>query len=281
MTEDVFVIFQLLSNLIAFELEAEEDQNRRAAELRQARETAQARERLMGILGHDLRNPLNVVKMGTSVLLNGSIPAAKQQGVIGQISRSADRMERMIGDLLDFTRSRLGEGIPVAPQSVDLNALMRQALEEFGISNPDQKVQLRAAAADCQVTADPDRFTQVVSNLIANAIQHSPPGTAVNVRLEGFEADVRLSVHNHGIPIPPESLSSLFEPFCRGGDSANEPHLPTSGLGLGLYIVSQIMRAHGGSISVCSTAGEGTTFTARWPRRESTEHQKPEALAHG
>jgi len=280
MTEDVFTIFQLLSNLIAFELEAEEDQNRRAAELREARETAQAREQLMGILGHDLRNPLNVVKIGTSVLLHGSIPAAKQQGILGQISRSADRMERMIGDLLDFTRSRLGEGIPVAPQSVDLGVLMRQALEEFGMSNPDQKVQLRATA-DCQVTADPDRFTQVVSNLIANAIQHSPPGTAVSVRLEGFEADVRLSVHNHGIPIATESLSSLFEPFRRGGDAANEPHLPTSGLGLGLYIVSQIMRAHGGSISVCSTAGEGTTFTARWPRRESTEHQKPEALARG
>jgi len=156
---------------------------------------------------------------------------------------------------------------------------MRQALEEFGMANPDRKVQLRAAG-DCQVMADPDRFTQVVSNLIANAIQHSPPGTAVSVCLKGSEADVRLLVHNHGIPIPTESLSSLFEPFHRS-DPSNEPHLPTSGLGLGLYIVSQIMRAHGGSISVCSTAGEGTTFTARWPRRESTAHQKPEALAHG
>ncbi|MGH9942483.1 MAG: sensor histidine kinase, partial [Pyrinomonadaceae bacterium] len=210
--------------------------------------------------------PLNAVKMGSDLLLaSDGLPPA-QRSVVSSISRSAARMERMIGDLLDFTRLRFGQGLPVTPEETDLLALSQTAVEELEMAHPGRRIEVRGAG-DCRAAADPDRAAQVVSNLVANALQYSLRGTPVlvNVNGEGAEA-VRLEVHNEGEPIPPVLLPELFEPFRRNAGE-DKPRLATSGLGLGLYIVKQIMLAHGGTIEARSTREGGTIFAARWPRR--------------
>ncbi len=170
----------------------------------------------------------------------------------------------MIGDLLDFTRSRLGGGFPIQTRRMDLRELCQAVIEELELAYPERTVEFEARG-DAWGNWDPDRVAQVVSNLVGNALQHSPESGTVRVDL-GDEGDrVLLETSNAGPPIPREVLPHIFEPGRRGpaGHGRNE----SSGLGLGLYIVQQIVLAHGGEISVRSSAEEGTTFTVSLPRR--------------
>jgi signal transduction histidine kinase len=182
-------------------------------------------------------------------------------------------MARMIADLLDFTRGRLGGGIPIAPQSAHLRRICQHALEELEAGHPERHLRLEAEG-DFQGEWDPDRLAQVVGNLGKNALDYSPEGTPVEFTLRDEGDTVRLEVHNQGAPIPAEHLPHLFEPFRRG--SLEERDSP-SGLGLGLYIVQQIIQAHGGTIEVRSNAADGTTFTVRLPRRAAggQSHKPP------
>jgi PAS domain S-box-containing protein len=229
--------------------------DRKRAEEEVAR-TARFREHLLGIVSHDLRNPLTAIVTSAQLLLRyGELPE-RQARVVARVSSSADRMARMIDDLLDFARTRLGGEFPIHPRRIDLRQICEQTVEELEFAYTRQvKIE---AQGDLWGDWDPDRMAQVISNLVGNALQHSDGDVAVTLRGEGDF--VVLETKNDGPPIPPEVLPHVFEPGRRGDARAG-------GLGLGLFIVQQIVLAHGGSIEVHSMEGGGTTFTLALPRK--------------
>jgi signal transduction histidine kinase len=189
--------------------------------------------------------------------------------VAERIASAAHRMERMIRDLLDVTRARQGGGIAVFTAIVCLDDVCRSVLDEIELAYPDRTVHLRSMG-DCEGQFDPDRMAQVVSNLVCNALDYSAESDSVEVEVNGAdERVVELRVHNEGEPIPRASLPSLFDPFTRGSDAGARTATTRrrKGLGLGLYIVNEIVRAHGGRIEVRSEPDHGTTFQVRMPRR--------------
>lgn len=218
-----------------------------------------ARDQFIGILGHDLRNPLTAIQMAIEVL--GALPDPYAP-VVAVAARSAHRIEAMIRDLLDFARGRLAGGIPIAPRPCDLQAMCDQAVEEMQQAHPDRAIRFEGVG-DLRGEWDPDRVEQVVSNLVGNAVAHGIGPVRVTGRDDGDE--VVTTVHNQGPAIPAEVIPILFEPFTR--PAAEDDGATSQGLGLGLYIASEIVHAHGATISVASREGEGTTFTIRWPRR--------------
>ncbi|ATB44042.1 PAS domain-containing sensor histidine kinase [Cystobacter fuscus] len=245
------------------ETERLEMEHRCAESLERLRRTAEFRERFLGIVGHDLRNPLGAIDLSARVLDRSDHLDENEHRMVGRIRASTERMARMIGELLDFTRSRLGGGMPVHPQVGDLTAICREALDEVRMSLPGARVCLRVLGHGTGEW-DAGRLNQVISNLVSNAVHYSPQGRPVRVTLRGESVeDVVLTVHNLGPPIPPELLPVLFDPFRRGPGTGPSNR---DGLGLGLYIVRQIVLAHGGQLDVSSSAGKGTTFTVRLPR---------------
>jgi signal transduction histidine kinase len=239
----------------------------RTAELAQ---TAALREQVMAILGHDLRNPLTTIRLSAELILRMADepdsrfrPTATRAAA--RMVNSAKRMARMIQDVLDFTRTRLGIGIPLKPVPVDLNDICRGIVEELAVSHADRDLAVRATG-DLHGVWDPDRLQQVVENLLSNALRYSPPDTSVQLRLDGLSDDeVRIAVHNAGPAIGPDDLERLFEPFRQGNRQVGED--AQNGLGLGLFIVQAIAWAHGGTIDVTSTDADGTTFVVTLPRQ--------------
>jgi PAS domain S-box-containing protein len=222
----------------------------------QAARTARFREHLVGIVGHDLRNPLTAIVTSAQLLLRyGELPE-RQARVVARIASSADRMARMIDDLLDFARSKLGGEVPIRPRRIDLRQICEQTVEELEFAYT-RRVRLEAEG-DLWGDWDADRMAQVISNLVGNAVQHSDG--EVTVSLRGESDYVVLSTHNGGPAIPSEVLSHIFEPGRRGDARSG-------GLGLGLFIAHQIVLAHGGTIEVISSEGAGTTFTVSLPRK--------------
>lgn len=217
---------------------------------------------LVGIVSHDLRSPLGIILLGASGLLESEKPAEWTRRMARRMQSAAERAERMIRDLLDFTQARLGGGIRLERRPADLRAVVSAELVEVEVLYPDRAVAL-ISEGDLQGTWDIDRLTQVVTNLVTNALKYSPAGTPVTVRATGHEGEVELTVHNEGAPIAPERLGRLFEPLQRGTD---EIDARTRSVGLGLYIVDAVARAHGGTVGVASAAGSGTTFKVRLPR---------------
>ncbi|PTL79444.1 ATP-binding protein [Vitiosangium sp. GDMCC 1.1324] len=223
---------------------------------------AEFRERFLGIVSHDLRNPLNAILLSANALMCSDDLPSRHLKAVRRIVTSAERMARMIGELLDFTRGRLGGGIPVSPQQMNLRHLVRHVLEELEAGHPGRELRL-VAAGDFLGDWDPDRLAQVIGNLGKNALDYSSEETPVRITLRDEGESVVLEVSNAGLPIPAERLATIFEPFRRL--ARDSPH-PASGLGLGLYIVEQIVRGHGGTCSVRSSEEEGTTFIVRLPR---------------
>jgi len=220
-------------------------------------------EQMVGIVSHDLRNPLSAILMGAKLLAHGEVAPGKLR-VLGHITSSAERAKRLIADLLDFTLARVGRGLVVTRETFDLHALVASIVEELALSFPDRTiVHLKNGAGMC--SADADRVAQLLGNLVGNAMAYGTPGSAVTVTSEvpskGTGATARLSVHNMGEPVPPEMLESVFEPMVRGepGDSGSRS------VGLGLFIVRAIAVAHGGDVSVDSSRERGTTFTFTFP----------------
>jgi signal transduction histidine kinase len=222
----------------------------------------QVRERLLGMIGHDLRSPLSAISFAADRLLME--PCSRRHERIGErIATSAARMARMIAQLLDFTRARLGGGIPILPVPADLGVICRRVVDEIQMARPSAQVQARLASPVAGQW-DPDRLADVVSNLLGNAIDHGATGTPVEVTLEDQDAHATLRVRNQGATIAAAELGSIFDPFHRGlvtGHSTGQ----RAGLGLGLYIVQQIVAAHGGTVHAESQDGV-TTFTVRLPK---------------
>jgi PAS domain S-box-containing protein len=218
-------------------------------------------EQFIGILGHDLRNPLNAVKMAARLLKEPAATPAVRDKAVERIASSTERMSRMIDQILDFALSRLGGGIPVERSSTDICDIINTVVDELRLAHPSHVIEWSArTGTGIAGQWDRERLTQVVSNLVANAIQHGDPARPVRVDLKVANESVELSVHNFGAPIPDDLLARVFEPYRRGGK-----HGAAGGLGLGLFIAHQIVRAHGGKIDVRSTAEEGTCFTVSLP----------------
>ena len=217
---------------------------------------------LVGIVSHDLRNPLNAILLSAGAMQRREDLDPKATRAIDRILSSADRASRMIRDLLDFTRVRLGGAIPLAVATVDVPELVRAGVDELEAANPTRKISV-THGGEPEAFCDPDRLTQVLQNLTQNAINYSSEGTPVTVSTFGDAQQITLSVHNDGNPIPPDKLGRIFEPLQRATLDVDRTG---RSIGLGLYIVRSIVKAHGGGVDVRSNAGEGTTFTIRLPR---------------
>lgn len=232
--------------------------------------TVKVSEMFAGVLGHDLRNPLMTITMGATLLARrcADTGAKDMTEVVTRIVRSSDRMRRMIDQLLDFTRIRIGKGVPLVAQRLDLAEVARQVIDEIaGADAADVHLEV-----DGDVTGDwdRDRLLQLVSNLVANAVHHREPESDVLVRVDGVTpAVVRLAVENRGA-IPPAILPTIFEPLQTTKNASRDR---ASGLGLGLFITRQIARAHGGSIRVDSDDQRGTRFVVELPRSHIPESE--------
>lgn len=213
-----------------------------------------ARDRFVGILGHDLRNPLGAISMAAEYLRHAKDIPERHTKNLERIVNSADRMSRMIVDLIEFARA-LGKQMLVKRQEVDFAEVCRRIIDEVEQAYPGVHLDFDAQG-DTRGQWDPDRLAQAVANLVTNAVQHGEPPFQVTVKDAG--RDVVLAVSNQGAPIAPEAQGGIFEPFSHT--------TATQGLGLGLFIVNEIVAAHGGSIDVRTTRDDGTTFTSRWPR---------------
>jgi PAS domain S-box-containing protein len=219
-------------------------------------------EKLIGIVSHDLRNPLNAIALGTQVLLSGAQLDERASKTMRRIRASADSATRLVNDLLDFTQARLGSGIPVRRQAADLRGIVQQVVEELQPAHPDRQIQ-GVGSGDVRGDWDPDRIAQALTNLVSNALAYGEAGSTVTVRTQGEEGWVTIAVHNPGLPIDTQLLPVLFEPLRRGTAQVDRAG---RSVGLGLYIVKHIVDAHGGSIQVASTIADGTTFSVRLPR---------------
>ncbi len=237
-----------------------EDQARANAAL-EAAETAAAdralfAEQMIGIVSHDLRNPLSTIRMGAQVL-EMDPASGRSQAVLTNINRAALRALRMINDLLDFTRARIGPGLAVDVKSMDLHRVVAAQVEELRQAYPGRKLEHQMEGAGA-CTADADRMAQLVGNLVSNAMVYGTPDSDVTVTTTTRAGECAVSVHNRGPEIPAQLRQNLFKPMVRGTTEQ-----PDRSIGLGLYIVGEIARAHGGSVDVSSSQSGGTTFTMR------------------
>ncbi|PCC72350.1 RsbT co-antagonist protein rsbRD N-terminal domain-containing protein [Nannocystis exedens] len=228
------------------------------------RERASEFERqLIAIVSHDLRSPLAAILIAAEAVVRRGAPDDKTARLLLRVQTGAQRATRLINDLLDYTHERKSGRIPVRPQDVSLRLLVREAIDEAATMFPERIIEY-ACDDPVQARVDPDRIAQVLSNLLTNALKFSPTSTVVRVTTRvNVDADaVVIEVHNWGPPIPADRRVSLFEPFQ--GDPTLQAR---ASLGLGLHISRQIVLAHGGTIEVCSTAEDGTTFTCTLPRQ--------------
>ncbi|MCK8497843.1 sensor histidine kinase [Myxococcus fulvus] len=236
-----------------------------ARDVTEERSAEEFREQFIGMLGHDLRNPLNALSMSAQQLKRKGNLDERQSALTERILTSAERMDRMIRQLLDFARSRLGGGVPVVASDCDVFDVARRTLEEMRASHPGRLLVLEVVG-DGRGSWDLDRLEQAFSNLLANALKYSPGDSPVRMWGEADGQGVVLRVHNGGPPIPPDELPHVFAAWRRGSRAVQHESKAASGLGLGLYITRQILLAHGGEVTVESSSGNGTTFTVRLPR---------------
>jgi phosphoserine phosphatase RsbU/P len=243
-------------------LSAVADQAAVALEKTRLDQTSEFRERLIGIVSHDLRNPISAILVGTGSLLRRENLDERTTRMVTRIHSAAERASRMVGDLLDYTQARFGGGIRVSRVPGELEPVVRQVIEELEVAHPDRSIEL-ALDGDGRGEWDTDRMAQVVGNLISNALNYSPADSPVRVEMRGEDGWVTLSVHNYGAAIPAALQSRIFEPMER---AAAEVTKTSRSVGLGLFIVRHLVEAHRGSITLTSSPEEGTTFTVRLPR---------------
>lgn len=218
----------------------------------------------LGILGHDLRGPLNAIALSAQALAELEPLPPEGDELAQQILTSANAMEQMMQDLLDFAQTRLGRALPINPAPFDLAVLVDEVLAEMRTRFPSHVFNLHREG-DLNGTWDRTRLRQLVGNLLGNAVQHGDPHAPIEVTASCVDSHVLLSVRNQGAPIPAAALPRIFEPMFQPTHSARSQRWSGS-MGLGLYIVKQVVQAHGGSVDVSSSNDTGTTFCARLPR---------------
>lgn len=257
-TPEVIGMFKLFAELIAFHLDAVDRVESSYASLIDERENSELREQFIAVLGHDLRNPLAAINAGCRMLTR-SASDENTVKIVGLIQNSVSRMSVLIDNVLDFARGRLGGGVVVTRNdATPLEPVFNQVIAELQAITPNRTIQAHFAIAR-PVGGDATRIGQLLSNLIGNALTYGAAQSPVQVYASTHDGTFELSVSNAGNPIPPATMERLFEPFTRGDV---QPH--QKGLGLGLYIASQIARAHGGTLTAASSA-EATVFTFRMP----------------
>jgi phosphoserine phosphatase RsbU/P len=226
----------------------------------EAKDRALFAEQMIGIVSHDMRNPLSSIAIGAALLARGEL-SESQQRTLARIARSTDRASRLVADLLDFTQARVGKGLSVTRVPIDLHESIAQAIEELAPVYPARAIaHVRVGEGAC--VADANRLAQLVGNLVANAMAYGSPESPVTVTSSVGDTSFAIAVHNEGAPIPKELQATLFQPMTRGAHAINKGR----SVGLGLFIVREIARAHGGSAVVASAAEAGTTFRAVFSR---------------
>jgi sigma-B regulation protein RsbU (phosphoserine phosphatase) len=243
-----------------YERELVLSRKRLEAMVAEAADRAVFAEQMVGIVSHDLRNPLAGIQMAAALLARGGL-SESQQRVVTRISRATGRASNLIADLLDFTQARLGKGLPVALAAIDLHEVIAEMVEDLALAHPGRIVRhQRSGAGPC--LGDGARLSQLVGNLVSNALAYGEPDQPITVTSAIEDARFSLAVHNLGPPIPVAAQARLFQPMTRG----TQPSGSGRSVGLGLFIVNEIARAHGGRAVVRSTQEEGTTFSAVFPR---------------
>jgi signal transduction histidine kinase len=234
---------------------------------RYAQMVSKSQHLFLAILGHDLRNPLSTTLMASRFIMEGAEIHDKYATAATRIHNAGRRMNALVNDLLDYTRTNLGSNLPVILKELNLQELCRQAIEEQELAHPECKFEL-IAQGDCDGRWDDNRLAQVLSNLLGNAAQYGTRGEKIILRLLPSASEIALSIENMGGVIPAEKINTVFEPMVRlAGDDSAETN--GTGLGIGLYIAREIVRAHEGTISVQSSEEAGTVFTIRLPRHPS------------
>jgi signal transduction histidine kinase len=241
------------------------DQSLAESVVRYSEQLERAQEISLAIMGHDLRTGLAAIRASATALLETDRLEGSAVTLASQIAESADRSARAVGVLLDFTRSRLGEGIPIDRVDASMGALVQDVAAKIAAAHPERRFSVKADREE-RGEWDVERISQALTNLIENAVQHGTAGTPVTVHVNGGEHDVLVSVHNRGTPIRRDRLDTMFD-LCRPASvEGTSPEDPQDGMGLGLYIAERIVRAHGGNITVKSSDVHGNTFTVCLPR---------------
>jgi sigma-B regulation protein RsbU (phosphoserine phosphatase) len=254
-------------DLLARERAAQEALATTQAQLQGALEQrALLAEQLVGIVSHDLRTPMAAIQLGAGQLASQEL-SSLQARLIQRIMSAASRANRLIADLLDFTQARIGSGLRVSAQPIELHVVVRDCLEELKLASPNRMIEHVCSGED-GAFADPDRLAQIVVNLVGNALTYGDSQRAITVTSavarSNNEQQASLTVHNFGTPIAETLLPHIFEPMRRGDLQVKHG---SRSVGLGLYIVREIAVAHGGQVDVRSSVEEGTTFTVTIPSR--------------
>lgn len=256
-TPEIIGMFQLFAQLIATQLDMQNELVRTQSELHDERQMALLREQFVAALGHDLRNPVASLDAGTKLLLRRDLDQGSR-GIVELMQASVTRMRGLVENLMDFARARLGGGISLRPRDgASLQPALQHVVDELRLAYPDRMIESHLELAD-PVCCDVAKVGQILSNLLANAINHGATDRPVRVHAETGGGTFTLWVENGGAPIPSHLLPSLFRPFFRGTEGARE------GLGLGLYIATEIAQGHGGVLQVKSDA-TATRFTFQMP----------------
>jgi signal transduction histidine kinase len=219
----------------------------------------------LGILSHDLRNPLGSMTMSAALAPQIGALTEQQKVLMSTIVRSGARATEIVNHLLDLTRVRLGSGLAVVREPMDMNAVSRQMVEEMRAIHPSRTFSLETSG-NMNGSWDKARIGQVFSNLLGNAVRYGSENTVICVKVEGPPDEVVLSVQNYGVPIPSDAIRRIFDSLTRAEVPDGENHPESVNLGLGLYITKEIVVSHGGTIGVASSEEDGTTFTVRLPR---------------
>lgn len=242
------------------------DQAITASIARYSNKLDESRAVILGVLAHDLRNPLNAISLGMQYILGADAADAPTMKAAVRAQLSVRRMDGLVRDLLDFTSVRLGTGLPVKPETLDMAVLCLRTIDEVEAAHPERKI-LFATSGDFRGEWDAGRLSQMLVNLVTNALNHGIADGEVRVTLRGEQQDfVTLEVHNFGPAIPESVRTGMFQPLNRAMSDRRGVPAGSSGLGLGLYIAHEIAVAHQGSLEVVSTKEAGTAFTARLPR---------------
>jgi signal transduction histidine kinase len=253
-------MFKLFAELIAFHIDSTNRLATSEADLMNERETAELREQFIAVLGHDLRNPLASIVSGMRLLSKDPLKERSKE-LVALMQNSAMRMDELINNVLDLTRARLGGGFKLNCIVEDeMLPVLQEVVDELRVARPDRVIEMEANINE-PINCDRGRIAQLFSNLVGNAVKHGDANAPVRISAETAEGALKLSVSNGGDPIPPFAIKRLFQPYVRGTGAGNP-----NGLGLGLYIASEIARAHGGMLTVTSSTAE-TRFTFQMPLR--------------